>query len=206
MGAQHGNEFIRLGFIAKAHGIRGEVSLEYQADSLRLLRPTLFLHQVPGQERLTSSERDGGFVPDLSRGSVREYKVLQARRHQDRPLLLLEGVNDRNAAELLRGQSVLVPRSRLPEPAEGEAYLYQLPGFTVYVRKEDGSVEELGHISGVDLNSGHEVWTILTPSGKEVLFPAEGGFVERLDAKKGEALINPPPGLIELYLEEHGKK
>ncbi len=194
---------IRLGWVTKAHGIKGEVSLEYQADSLRLLRPTVFLHMAPGQERLTAAARAAeGFKPDISRGRLTEYKVLAARRHQGHPLLLLEGITDRDAAELLRGHSILVPENRLPKPEEGEVYLYQLPGFTVLHTQEDGSETPLGTINNVDLGSGHEVWSIITPDKKEILFPAHPSFVLELNAETRIARITPPPGLLDIYLGE----
>lgn len=49
--------------------------------------------------------------------------------HKGRPLLLLEGVTDRNDIEALRGQKILVDRDLLPPVDEDEVYVEDVLGF-----------------------------------------------------------------------------
>lgn len=176
-------DFINVGRVVKIHGIKGEVCIDFNADSLNLLEGGLFL-----------KSRDGHEQP-------REYKIKSLRMHQGRPLVLLEGVSDRNAAELLRNLLVLVPRDRLPEAGEDEVYLDELPGLNVFLRQEDGSAVRLGLLDRVDTPAGQELWTIVTPEGNEILFPAVEEFVLSIDTDEGSVLIAPPPGLLDLYLQ-----
>ena len=178
------SNLIEVGRITKAHGIRGEVSVDYNADSFELLAGSVYLR---GQAA------DG-------RASLREYKVRGMRLHKGRPLLFLQGVEDRNAAELLRNFSLLVPEERLPEPDEDEIYLRDLPGLEIFVCGGDAGKKSIGRLDSVADVAGQEIWTILTPGGKEILLPANEEFVPEINLDDGYALIDPPPGLLELYL------
>lgn len=180
------NDFIEVGCIVKAHGIRGEICIDYNADSPDLLRECVYL-APPGSGR-----------PEPS--ALRRYGVKSLRRHQGRPLLSLEGVPDRTAAELLRGRRVFIPASRLPELAPDEIYMSDLPGLEVFTRGADGELGPLGVLSRADVQAGQEIWTITTPEGREVLFPAAEEFVVAVDLEARRAIIAPPPGLLELYL------
>ncbi len=171
------NPLMLIGRIIKPHGIRGEVCVDFYADSPSILGDTIRLKQKPGGET--------------------PYAVLSARYHHDRLLLSLEGVPDRNSAESLRGAEIFIPRARLPKLNDGEIYLSDLPGFTVILEETD---EKLGSITAVDLSSGQEIWQITTPEGKDILFPAVPEFVTELDPENRTARIDPPPGLLEIYL------
>ncbi|MDR2893265.1 MAG: ribosome maturation factor RimM [Deltaproteobacteria bacterium] len=181
-------ELIEVGRVVKAHGIRGELCLDYQAESLRLLKDFIYLR---GGSALAGAPKAAGTV---------KYKILSMRQHQGRPLLLLEGVADRNAAELLRNFAVLVPQSRLPKLRPDEVFLSELPGLRVLVRQADGPDEFLGTLASVDEVAGQEIWTINGPNDREILLPANEQFVLAIDLERGETVIDPPPGLLELYL------
>lgn len=128
----------------------------------------------------------------------KRYDIVDMRMHKGAPLLTLSGIVDRNMAESVRNQNILVPRSRLPRLEEDEIFMSQLPGLEVFTL-DDKSVP-LGIISAVDDTAGQEIWTITTPDGREVLFPVQQEFVVELDPDQGIAVISPPPGLLEIYL------
>lgn len=182
--AKLNSNLIEVGRITKAHGIRGEVSVDYNADSYELLADSVYLR---------GRAADG-------RASLKEYKVRGMRLHKGRPLLFLQGVEDRNAAELLRNFSLLVPEERLPEPDEDEIYLRDLPGLEIFVSEGESGRKSVGRLDSVADVAGQEIWTIISPEGKEILFPANDEFVLEIDPDQGYALLDPPPGLFELYL------
>lgn len=185
-------QFIEIGYIVKAHGIRGEICIEYNADSPDLLWDSLYL--APASAR--GADKGSGLT---------RYGLVKMRMHQGRPLLTLEGVPDRTTAELLRQQRIFIPESRLPEPGDHEIYMTDLPGLEVLVLAEDGSKTHLGALSKAEEQAGQEIWTITTPDGKEVLFPATEEFVASINLDSGEVLITPPPGLLDIYLDEPKK-
>ena len=59
----------------------------------------------------------------------------------------LEGVNDRNAAELLRGHDIMVPKSALPALDDGEFYWDDLVGCTVRTQDDEGNALDLGTVN-----------------------------------------------------------
>ena len=179
-------DFIKVGRIVKAHGIKGELLLEYKAASTDLLQNSVFLDD----NRLADGK------------NLLEYKLCSVRLHHGRPLIQLETVPDRTSAECLRGCSVFIPKNRLPEAGENEVYLGDLPGLSVLVQAEDETVPEpLGCITAVDEVAGQEIWTIQTPGGQQILFPAAREFVLEIDLGRQTARIAPPPGLLEIYLK-----
>ena len=168
--------FVELGSVARPHGIRGELAVDWFADA------------PPGAfKRLWLCRR--GSEP-------RPLAVLGTRLHKGRPLLLLEGVTTRDEAEALRGALLCVPRPELPEPAEDEAYLADLMGADVLL--PDGS--RLGRLDHVEMPAGQEVWAIRTDDGREILFPARPDFIRSFDLKARQVRIDPPEGLLDVYL------
>ena len=172
------SSLVVLGRLAKPHGVKGDIRVDYYADSAELLDKPLML-------------RAGHFAPRPVR--IREWHLWK-----DQLILSIEGCNDRSAAERLRGQELLIDASFLPEAEEDEPYLRDLIGLSV--RLEDGT--PVGELEDVDFPAGQEMWSIRAPEkdgGYEILFPAVPEFVRDIDLSAGTAVIAPPEGLLELY-------
>lgn len=175
-GAPTPEGFVLLGTVARPHGLRGELVLDWHADA------------PPGDfPRLWLCRR--GVAP-------RAVALRAGRAHKGRPLVMLEGVTTRDEAEALRGSGLCVPRAELPEPPEGEAYLADLLGADVLL--PDGS--RIGRLDHVEMPAGREVWAIRTDGGREILFPARPDFIRSFDLKGRRVCIDPPPGLLDIYL------
>lgn len=129
-------------------------------------------------------------------GNLRPFEVENVRLHKGYPLLALEGIDDRDKAESLRGARIFVPRSSLPPPEEDEAWLEDLVGADVLL--EDG--KRVGRLDHIEYPAGQEIWAIRDDEGREILFPARPEFISSIDAKAGEVRIAPPPGLLDIYL------
>lgn len=172
------SSLVVLGRLAKPHGVKGDIRVDYYADSADLLDKPLML-------------RAGRFAP-------RPIRVRDWHLWKDQLILGIEGCNDRSAAEQLRGQELLIDASFLPEPEEDEPYLRDLIGLSV--RLEDGTI--VGELEDVDFPAGQEMWVIRAPEesgGYEILFPAVPEFVRDIDLSAGMATIAPPEGLLDLY-------
>ena len=172
------SSLVVLGRLAKPHGVKGDIRVDYYADSADLLDKPLML-------------RAGSFAP-------RPIRVRDWHLWKDQLILGIEGCNDRSAAEQLRGQELLIDASFLPEPEEDEPYLRDLIGLSV--RLEDGTI--VGELEDVDFPAGQEMWVIRAPEesgGYEILFPAVPEFVRDIDLSAGTATIAPPEGLLDLY-------
>lgn len=172
------DSWIHMGTLARPHGIKGEICIDWHADSPLLLTTPLWLQAGDGEPR-----------------RVRQVAV---RSHKGRPLLLLEGVVDRNAVEGLRGCKLLTKREALPEPEDDEIYLEDLLGGDVFL--PDG--KRLGRLDHFEYPAGLEVWVIMTDDDREVLFPARPEFIAGFDLEGPAVIIDPPEGLLDIYLSE----
>ena len=162
-------EYVRVGRIVSVHGIRGEVRvlpLEGEADFLTGFQ-TFYL--------------DGQAVAPAA-----------CRVHKGMALLKLEGVEDRTAAEGLRGRELLIRRAdvRLPE---GEYFDGELLGLDVY----DGETgQRVGELVKVDRYPASKVYTVR--GEKEFLVPAvKDAFILNVDLENNRMDIRMWEGLAE---------
>lgn len=174
-------ELVPIGYLSRAHGIRGELAFVLTAGTPDLARGEVWLRARAG-------------------GEARPFVIERSRTHHSVSLVTLAGITSRNEAEPLKAHTVLVDAGRLPPSAGGEVWLKDLPGLRVIVVEEETGERELGVIARADAPAGQVLWSIATPGGKEVLFPAVEEFVLSIDLEKGETRIAPPPGLLDLYL------
>jgi 16S rRNA processing protein RimM len=111
--APSGQKSLLLGRIHGAFGVRGEVKLESFTDPLRGI-----LRYQPWTLRRAD-------------GSETVVEGAQGRETPKGLVATLPGIEDRDAAEALRGAELWVPRSALPPPAPGEYYWVDLEGLRV---------------------------------------------------------------------------
>jgi 16S rRNA processing protein RimM len=62
-------------------------------------------------------------------------KIKEVKNHSDTVVACAQGMDDRNAAESLRGARIFVPRSSFPAAADGEYYWVDLMGLQVVNRE-----------------------------------------------------------------------
>ncbi|GAB6059034.1 ribosome maturation factor RimM [Desulfonatronum parangueonense] len=176
-----GRSLILVGEVIKPHGLTGEFSVKTHVDSPDFFArvPRLYLRQGPD-------------------APARSVKVASWRMHNERLLLRLEHVSGRDQVEGMRGAQFLARSEDLPKRSTDEIYIEELLGIAVQLPSGD----LLGRITKVDAGTGQEVWTITTDSDLEVLFPAHQDFIVDVDMDAKIIRIDPPPGLLELYLGE----
>lgn len=152
---------LEVGRIGRAHGLHGEVSV------------------VPITNR---SER---FAPGcVLYAGDRTLVIAQARRQGDRWIVRFEGVDDRDAAEVLRNQ--LVTGDELGEAPEGEIWVHEVIG--AEVRDRAGTV--LGRVVAVEANPAHDL--LVLDSGPLVPMVFVTAYAD------GVVTVDLPEGLLEL--------
>nr|WP_203674848.1 MULTISPECIES: ribosome maturation factor RimM [unclassified Streptomyces] len=163
-----------VGRIGRAHGIKGEVTVEVRTDE-----PEVRLG--PGAVLATDPATAGPLT--IESGKV----------HSGRLLLRFEGVRDRNGAEALRNVLLIaeVDPAELPEDPE-EFYDHQLVDLDVVTvdGTEVGRILEISHLPGQDL------LIVERPDGTEVMIPFVSEIVPEIDLENQRAVIDPPPGLL----------
>ncbi|MCD6361440.1 MAG: 16S rRNA processing protein RimM [Armatimonadetes bacterium] len=157
----HGGEFIPVARILKAHGLRGEVSVELYTDF---------------PERMTGR----GVQLELA-GDRRRAVVLQIRGVSgSRAILELEGVTDRESARHLQGALLTVRRDQVPPLPEGEYYDFQIVGLRVFTT--DG--RDLGVVTEILRTGANDVY--LTD---RVPIPAVDRFIRSIDLAAGRMVV-----------------
>ncbi|EFF93328.1 16S rRNA processing protein RimM [Streptomyces sp. e14] len=161
--------------IGRAHGIKGEVTVEVRTDE-----PELRL--APGAVLATDPASTGPLT------------IETGRVHSGRLLLRFEGVGDRTAAEALRNTLLIaeVDPEELPED-EDEYYDHQLIDLDVVT--EDGT--EVGRITEISHLPSQDLFIVERPDGSEVMIPFVQEIVTEIDLEEQRAVITPPPGLID---------
>ncbi|MER7984720.1 ribosome maturation factor RimM [Streptomyces noursei] len=161
--------------IGRAHGIKGEVTVEVRTDE-----PELRL--APGAVLATDPSAVGPLT------------IATGRVHSGRLLLRFEGVADRTAAEALRNTLLIaeIDPEELPEDPE-EFYDHQLIDLDVVTR--DGTV--VGRIAEVSHLPYQDLLIVTRPEGGEVMIPFVSEIVPEIDLEEQRAVIDPPPGLLD---------
>lgn len=161
--------------IGRAHGIKGEVTVEVRTDEPELrLGPGAVLATDPA--------------------SVGPLTVETGRVHSGRLLLRFAGVKDRTAAETLRNTLLIaeVDPEATPEDPE-EFYDHQLMDLDVVLADGTG----IGRITEITHLPSQDLFIVKRPDGSEVMIPFVEEIVTEIDLEEQRAVITPPPGLID---------
>lgn len=174
--------------VGRAHGLRGEVSLQVRTDE-----PDLRF--APGS-RLTIADD----------AEQRTLVVSGSRWNGSHLLVRFEGVSDRSAAEALRGALLCISVSVADVPgAADEFYDWQLEGLSVVTLAgvEVGVVAGVVHLPGQDLLAvvpGAAGWAgaegEADAEAAEVLVPFVSAIVPEVDIAAGRIICDPPQGLF----------
>jgi 16S rRNA processing protein RimM len=150
-----GERRIALAAVAGAHGVKGEVRLKLFSDSAESLSRHAKLYVGGAERRLLS---------------IREGKT---------PVARFEGIDDRGAAEAVRGQLVEVDRSALPPLDEGEYYHADLIGLPA--TDPDGKV--IGTVAAIENYGAGDLIEIELADGRRSLIPFKSGIADLDDGK-----------------------
>ena len=158
---------ITVGRLHGAFGVRGEVKLESFTDPLRAIGKYLpwTLRDARGVERACESVR----VREGGKGLI----------------ATMPGIEDKDAADALRGVDVLVPRSALPPPAPGEYYWVDLEGLRV-VNVEGADFGVVSHLFSTGAND-----VLVARGERERMIPfVQPDFIRSVDFDAGVVTVD----------------
>lgn len=147
---------IALAAVAGAHGVKGELRLKLFSESIESLSRHEKLY-IGGAERRLLAVREGG-------------KTAVVR---------FEGVDDRGAAEALRGSLVEVDREALPPLEDGEYYHADLIGLPCV----DQAGNPVGTVIAVENYGAGDLLEIEGTDGRKSLIPFRDGIADLDDGK-----------------------
>ncbi len=163
-----------VGRIGRPHGVRGEVSVDVRTDD-----PDV--RYAPGSVLVTDPDR-------------KQLTVVRSRWHHGRLLVQFEEYADRDAADALRGQLLVVHSDTAGTTEPGEYWDHELVGLAVLLPDGTrvGVIEDVIHVAGTDLLA------VRREAGGEALVPFVAAMVPTVDVAGGHVTIDPPEGLLEL--------
>lgn len=166
-----------LGYIAKLHGFKGEVSL--------------FLDVTDPNDYSTLDAVYIDINDQLTPFFVESIKL----KNGNFAAVRFEGLNDENSAKKILRKDVYLPAQILPELEGTNFYDHEVVGFKV-IDANHGEVGVLEQVVDLPVNPLLQVMN----GEKEVLIPFIEGLVTKVDREKKELHVVAPEGLIDLYL------
>ena len=160
-------ETVCLGRIVGAHGVRGIVRVQ---------------SHTANPDDLTA------YGPLSDATGTRRFAATVTGHVQGLVLAHIEGVDDRDAAEALRGTDLHVPRAALP-PTEGEEY-YHVDLLGLSAESEDGTA--LGRVGAVHDHGAGPFVEIQPPDGPSTLVPFTRDRVPTIDIEAGRMVVAVP--------------
>jgi 16S rRNA processing protein RimM len=133
----------------------------------------------------------------------RSFRVRVTGRSKGQLVARIEGVEDRDAAEALKGVRLHAPREVLPDAGEGEYYHADLIGLRADLAT-GAAGGPLGVVRAVyDFGAG----PVLEIDGDRcgvVMVPFTRAVVPEVDVAGGRIVIDPPPGLFDAPESDEG--
>jgi len=167
-------EFVTIGEILGAHGVRG---------TLKVMPLTAHLERFVGLERVYVAQGDGART---------ERAVEHARVHRKVVLVKLAGIDDRETAQGLRRARLQVKAADVHPLPPGEYYVFHIIGLSVY----DETGRHLGVVRDVLETGANDVYVVSRPGEKdELLLPAVRDVIQSIDVAQGRIDVKLLPGL-----------
>ena len=178
-------EMVLVGFIARAHGNRGQVIVDPETD-------------FP-EERYKP-----GSIVYFRRGegdAIESLTITAVRFHRGRPIIALEGVDTMNQAEELAGSELRVAADALQPLPPGTFYQHDLIGCTV----ETPEGVAIGTVTGVEGAGAGSRLVVQGRRAGEILIPMTDAIVVGVHVAARKILVQPPEGLLDLNVTKKQK-
>ncbi len=166
-------EYLLVGSLRRAHGVRGEMVMALETDFPERLKPGVAVFVGPSHRPMT---------------------IEGARTHSEGMLVKLTGVDSPEEAARYRNQPVYVTTADRPPLPEGQYYEHQLLGFSVV---EEANGETIGTLTEIMRTGANEVYVVQRPDGSEVLLPVIASVVLGLDVQNRTIRVHLLPGLLD---------
>jgi len=155
-----------LGAIAGAHGVRGEVKVKTFTET---------------------PEAIAAYGPLTGDPGGRVFRLKGLRTVKDGVVARLDGVEDRDAAEALKGTRLCVSRAAMGDPGEEDSFFHV---DLISLTAEDEAGDKLGTVTAVHaFGAGDMLDVRLDDGGKSVLVPFRRETVPVVDVKGGRIVV-----------------
>lgn len=157
-------ERVRVAFVRRPVGLRGELLVEPLTDNVDRFRAGLELF-----------------------AGARRWGLESTTQRADGLILKLRGVDDEGAAAALRGTYLEVDAGAVEPLPEGSHYHWQLVGLEVV----DTRGAALGRVVDVETYPANDIY-VVRGAGTDVLVPATRSVVREIDLARGRMVVDLP--------------
>jgi 16S rRNA processing protein RimM len=168
---------IAVGIIRRAHGVRGEASVEPWTDSL---------------DRLSELTEVALVSPDED--AIREARIEAVRLHGERALMKFSGVETPEEVQSLQNWTLEIPESEARELGQDEYFLHDLIGMTLV----DESGTERGTVTETLEGGGGVLLVVRRANGKTFQLPFVADLCVEIDLVAKRMRVRLPEGLEDL--------
>jgi 16S rRNA processing protein RimM len=168
---QRDREWVCVAIVAGAHGLRGALKLRCFTER---------------------AEDVAAYGPVFDRHGNRLFELQVAGPAPGGVLVRADRVEDRNAAEALRGIELFVPRAALPPLPADEFYYTDLEGMDAL--HPDGS--HFGIVQSVDNFGAGDVVEVLADDGRRISLPFTRHTVPSIDLERRRLVVQAPEEVV----------
>ncbi|MDB5071726.1 MAG: rRNA processing protein RimM [Candidatus Eremiobacteraeota bacterium] len=162
---------VNAGRVAGVFGLRGELKVAASRIGDDALRAGMDVRAV------------------LRDGTPRALRIRALRRHQGRPLIAFDGIDDADAAEALVGATLAIDRGAV-DLAQDEYFDEDLVGCALV----DANRAVLGEVVAVEHYPAQDV---LLVGARRAMVPLVRAFVKHVDVRAKRILVELPAGLLD---------
>lgn len=168
-----GSDYVLVGRVRRPHGVRGEVVVDPESD-------------VPGRFAA------GAELELVAAGDRRTVRIETVRGRPARLLVRFAGIDDREAAEGLRGATLEVSPDRTPPASPDAYYHFELMNCRCHDRRHG----ELGKVVDV-IEDGGGLLLEVADGERRLLVPFVRRYLVAVDRVERTIELDLPAGLIE---------
>lgn len=167
-------DFLLIGKITGAHGIKGTSKAFFYSESLSAI------------------ESDNHILLKNSQGLEKTYEIKWVKPHSRGFLLSLKGIHSREEAKALIGSELFIKKEKLSELEDGTYYWFDIIGLDVYTIED----KYLGCVESIIPTGSNDVYVVKdTAAGDEILIPAVKSIVLEIDRNLNKMRVDLPEGL-----------
>jgi len=163
-------EYLVVGILNRAHGLRGEMLMKVVTDFPERLKPGVKVFLGHGHKPCIIGE---------------------CRIHTQGMLIRFQGIGTSEAAGAYRNQSVYVLSADRPRLPEGQYYHHELLGLKVI----DEGEQLIGALVEILETGANDVYVIKGADERELLLPAIPGVVLGIDLRRRLIRVHVPDGI-----------
>ena len=169
------DEVYKIGRLGKPHGVKGEISLQFDDDVFDRVDADYVVFDI-----------DGILVPFF----MEEWRF----KSGEVALMKFEGIDTQEQARQYTGCDVYFPRNLSDSDGESMSWA-EIVGFSLVDATTNQSVGTIDHVDDSTINL---LFEITAPDGKQHLIPASEELIQGVDAGKKEIVVSLPEGILEL--------